>query len=309
MGRFALPDSREPNRSRRPVSFGSKTGKARLFVHSGERFSVSKDVSKTLDGWEYDPDRISVRIIGGDNGRDKIQLRLDLGLLQMEFDGRPDGQRVEGCESWLEFYQNRQRAHDAANPDGLPFVLESEDCGRLLREGVQYYHRYISFWHLQRYELCARDTNRNLRLFAFVHDHARHKKDKLMFDQWRPYVTMMHARAVATPLADLKDYEAAIRVIDAGMAGIRKFLEEYNQLENADSCTELAQLGRWRDQLASKGPGRFAAEPEPQHPLAQLKQDLELAIAEERFEEAARLRDQIRRYREPPLSPGPAEGL
>ena len=66
---------------------------------------------------------------------------------------------------------------------------------------------------------------------------------------------------------------------------------------------------RWRDQLASKGPGRFAAEPEPPHPLVRLNEELELAISEERFEEAARLRDQIRRFRERPLNPGPAEGL
>jgi hypothetical protein len=188
-------------------------------------------------------------------------------------------------------------------------VLESQDCALLLREGMQYYHRYISFWHLERYELCARDTNRNLRLFGFVRDHARHNKDKLMFDQWRPYVTMMHARAVATPLAAMNDYETAIGVIDAGITGIRKFLEDYNQSENAESCTELAQLLRWRDQLASKGPGRFAAEPQPEHPLVGLHQELELAITEERFEDAARLRDQIRRYREQPMNPGPAEGL
>ncbi len=270
---------------------------------------MSKDISKTLGGWQFDPDHVSVRIVAGEDGRDKIQLRLDLGLLQMEFDGRPDGEKVEGCDSWFEFYLARQQSHDAANPDGLPFVLESDDCGRLLREGIQYYHRYISFWHLERYELCARDTSRNLRLFAFVREHARHQKDKLMFDQWRPYVTMMHARAVATPLAELHDYEAAIGVIDAGIAGIRQFLSEYNQLENAESCTELAQLARWRDQLASKGPGRFAPQPEPQHPLLQLKEELDLAIMEERFEDAVRLRDQIRRYREQPLNPGPTEGL
>jgi hypothetical protein len=270
---------------------------------------VSNDISKPLGGWPYDPDRVSVRIIAGDDGRDKIQLRLDLGIMQMELDGRPDGTKVEDCESWLEYYQRRQKAHDEANPDGVPFILTSQDCARLLREGVQYYHRYISFWHLERYELCARDTNRNLRLFAFVRDHAQHNKDKLMFDQWRPYVTMMHARAVAAPLAALHDYEAAIGVIDAGIAGIRQFLAEYNQLENADSCNELAQLLRLRDQLAAKGPGRFAPEPEPEHPLNRLKQELELAIDEERFEEAARLRDQIRRMREQPLNPGPAEGL
>ena len=166
---------------------------------------MAKDIGKILEGWDYDPDRVSVRIVTGDDGREKIQLRLDLGLLQMEFDGRPDGKKIEGCASWLDYFQKRQREHDAEHPDGAPFLLESEDCAQLLREGVQYYHRYISFWHLERFELCARDTTRNLRLFAFVRDHARHTKDKLQFDQFRPYVTMMHARAVATPLVELEE--------------------------------------------------------------------------------------------------------
>ena len=89
--------------------------------------------------------------------------------------------------------------------DRPPWNQSETQRVRLLREGVQYYHRYISFWHLERYELCARDTNRNLRLFAFVREHARHTRDKLQFDQWRPYVTMMHARAVATPLIGLRE--------------------------------------------------------------------------------------------------------
>ena len=207
-----------------------------------------------LSGWDFDPDRVSVRIVTGDDGRDKLQLRLDLGLLQMEFDGRPDGAKVNGCDSWFEYYQQQQRAHDAANPDGAPFRLEGEDCVRLLREGVQYYHRYVSFWHLERYELCARDTNRNLRLFAFVREYARHNKDKLAFDQWRPYVTMMHTRAVATPLVELRDYEAALGVIDAGVEKIHRFLEEYHLDDNAESCSELTHLMRWREQVVAHRP-------------------------------------------------------
>ena len=255
-------------------------------------FNVSKDISNILSGWEYDPERISVRIVPGDDGREKIQLRMDLGMLQMEFDGRPDGQRVEGCESWLQYYQLKQKEHDAQNPDGAPLLLESEDCVRLLREGVQYYHRYISFWHLDRYELCARDTNRNLRLFAFVREHARHNKDKLQFDQWRPYVTMMHARAVATPLVELEDYRAAVGAIDAGIRSIRRFLEEYDQTQNADSCAELTHLLRWREELAAKKSPSILAE--PQSPLSSLRDELDRAVSEERFEDAARLRDQIR---------------
>ena len=52
---------------------------------------LPKDISSMLSGWDFDPDRVSVRIVTGDDGRDKLQLRLDLGMLQMEFDGRPDG--------------------------------------------------------------------------------------------------------------------------------------------------------------------------------------------------------------------------
>ena len=260
---------------------------------------MTKDITPTLAGWGYDPDRISVRIIQGDDGRDKIQLRLDLGVLQMEFDGRPDGQRVEGCDSWLEYYQRQQQAHDRDNPDSAPFRLESEDCVRLLREGVQYYHRYISFWHLARYELCARDTNRNLKLFSFVRENARHHKDKLQFDQWRPYVTMMHARAVATPLVELEDYRAALGAIDAGITSIRNFLDEYDQSQNAETCPELIHLQRWREELLAKGPQSLLDDPRPEEApstIALLKAELELAITEERFEDAILLRDKIRRH-------------
>lgn len=173
---------------------------------------------------------------------------------------------------------------------------------RLLREGVQYYHRYISFWRLERYELCARDTNRNLKLFAYVCEFAADPKDKLLFDQYRPYVTMMHARAVATPLISLGDYEAAVRVVDAAIAGIRQFLVDYDQQHNAEGCAELTQLIEWRGQLEEKRPAKLNIEPENR--LARLRADLETAIRDERFEEAARLRDLIRQQIEDPMSRG-----
>src|SRR5262245_30187084 len=97
--------------------------------------SVSKDISKTQDGLDFDPEQISVLIVKGDDGSDKIQLRLDLGLLQMEFDGRPDGRRIHGCASWLDYLQKQQRTHDERHPDGPPFYLETDDCQQLLREG------------------------------------------------------------------------------------------------------------------------------------------------------------------------------
>jgi hypothetical protein len=183
-------------------------------------------------------------------------------------------------------------------------VLEPEDCAELLREGVQYYHRYVCFWHLGHYELCARDTERNLRLFAFVRGHARHDRDKLRFDQWRPYVTMMHARAVATPLVELEQWDAAERVLDAGIRGIERFLEEYNQVHQAAKVGELTFLRRWKEEIAAKikmlthetaeVDAPTATAPAPIDRAAELRAEIESAVAEERYEEAALLRDELR---------------
>lgn len=254
---------------------------------------MSSDISHILTSWPYDSDELSVRVVAGDDGRNRIQVRLDLGLLQLELDGRPDGLRPESSESWLDHFQLRQKQHDAANPDSAAFQLSSDDCALLQREGVQYYHRYLSFWHLEMFELCARDTARNLRLFRFVHDHARYERDKQAFDQWRPYVTMMHARAVATPLVRLAQHEAALRAIQVGIDGIRAHLAEYGQSEQADQCAELVQLEKLYAHIAAQhAPG---AEPDPRaERMQELQRALDQAIAQEAFEDAARLRDEIR---------------
>jgi hypothetical protein len=232
----------------------------------------------------------------------------------MEFDGRPDGRRIHECDSWFEYHTRRQKEHDLAHPDSAPYILEPEDCQELLREGVQYYHRYLSYWHLGLYELCARDTERNLRLFTFVREHARDERIRMEFDQWRPYVTMMHARAVATPLVELEQWEAAVNVLDAGIRGIEQFLADYNQTEKAPQVGELAFLQRWKQEILEKhappaleGPGQgsestVAALP---NPLKQVRDDLARAINEERYEDAARLRDELRRLEEPPPPPLP----
>jgi excinuclease UvrABC helicase subunit UvrB len=109
---------------------------------------------------------------------------------------------------------------------------------------------------------------------------------------------MMHARAVATPLVGLRDYRAALGAVDAAIEGIRSFLREYDQLHNAENCSELEYLLRWREEIAAKTSGQLREE--PYHPLARLQSELELAVSEERFEDAARLRDTIRQHAKDP---------
>lgn len=246
---------------------------------------MSKDITPILASWDFDPDEMQVRIVTGDDHRDKIQLRIDLGLIQMELAGRPDGKRPEGFESVLDMLEQRALTTEAG---GEEFALDSAACMSLMHEGVQYYHRYRTAFHLQRYDLVARDTARNLRLFAFVVKYATRQRDKLQFDQFRPFVTMMHTRATAHQALARGDHHAALELIDEGTQQIRKFLHEYEQSDREAECAELGFLLRWRREVEHE---------RPVGPVERLEQQLELAVALEEFEEAARIRDQILRLR------------
>jgi hypothetical protein len=256
---------------------------------------LSKDIGKVLAGWDYEPDELQVRIVAGDDGRDKLQMRVDLGVLQMELSGRPDGTRPEGRESLLEVHEERARA---AAEHGERYTLDPAACSALMREGYQYYHRYLAAFHLQRYDLVVRDTERNLRLFAFAVVHAKRQRDKLQFDQYRPYVLMMNARAKAQTALDRGDHDAALAAVDEGVAAVRRFLVEYDQADNEAECAELGFLLRLRREVERE---------RPVGPVERLEQQLALAVEMEEYEEASRIRDQLRRLRGPAVRPGPPE--
>ncbi len=251
---------------------------------------MSRDIGLLLADWEFDPDKVQVRVITSSDGSEKIQMRIDLGVMQMEMDGRPDGVRPEGYDSLLEFYEASAARAEAA---GKTFKLDSDDCAKLLREGLQYYHRYLSAFQLERFPIVARDTARNLRLFAFVHRHASSQRDRIEFDQYRPYVTLMNARASATELLNQGEHLAALARIDQAIQAIRAFLSEYGQDDRQSDCSELQFLLRWRREIEHNRPLDLGE---------RLEQQLQLAVELEDYEEAARLRDQIRRLSagEPP---------
>lgn len=244
---------------------------------------MSLDIGAILAGWDFQADDLQVRLIDGDDGREKIQMRVDLGVLQMECEGRPDGGRPHGCESLLEHYEARRDESLAVGDD---FVLDASDCASLMREGIQYYHRYLAAFHLRLYDLVARDTERNLRLFAFVRGHAARDRDKIDFDQYRPYVAMMCARALALKELERDDHQAALERIDEGIGRIRDFLREYRQDDREGNCSELNFLLRWRADVRGE---------DPADPAARLAGDLRRAVEREDYEEAARLRDRIHR--------------
>ncbi len=255
---------------------------------------MSKDISRILADWPHDPADMQVRLVRSADGREKLQVRLDLGLFQMELDGRPDGQRPEGAETVLDVCEARARDAEERSEDYEP---DATTLAELFREAFQYYHRYLALFHLGRYDLVARDTARNLRLFAFVVRHATDPRDRLQFDQYRPYVTMMHARALAQRAIDAGEAREALKRIDEGARGIRSFLRDYGHEEADASCRELEFLLDWRRQVERE---RTVG------PVERLEEQLGRAVASEDFEEAARLRDQLRRLRGSPPATHPA---
>ncbi len=243
---------------------------------------MSHDLNDLLAGWPHEPGQIKVRKIPGSDGSEKLQLRLDLGLIQMEMEGRPDGQRPKGCESLLVYHQERA---EEAERTGDNYQLSAEDCGELQQEGIQYYHRYLSLFQLDDFPAVIRDTQRNLDLFTFVREHTDREDIIWAFDQFIPYVQMMNTRAKASIEVERKRMDAALREIDQGRERILAFYSEHDQAEAAEKSAELSFLDEWREELSAK---------RPVSKLEKMRREMESAIAHEAYERAAQLRDAIR---------------
>ena len=51
-----------------------------------------QDIDFLLHDWPFQPGVISARLIDAGDGREVMQMRIEMGVLQMETTGRPDGE-------------------------------------------------------------------------------------------------------------------------------------------------------------------------------------------------------------------------
>lgn len=247
------------------------------------------DISRILDEWEYRADEVNVRIIEGRDKTRKIQMRLDLGILQMEFSGRPDGKRPHGCESYLEYYQHQLEDSIRENGGEEGFILNAEDCALLKNEALQYYYRYLSLFHLQEYKAVERDTERNLRVFDLIKRYAEEDDDRYSQEQYRPYVIMMNTRSTAHILLEKNQPEEAIERIEEAIERIEVFFSELQRPDLTDKCTEIHFLNQFADEIRL----RWQTDP-----VGALRAKMQDAVAREDYETAASIRDEIRRLTE-----------
>jgi hypothetical protein len=236
------------------------------------------NIDRILQDWPYDMQSANVRMVKGSDGREVIQMRVDLGLLQLEVTGRPDGVTPHGFESYYDYLVGE------AVHLGDEFILSEDQCGEADREFVQYYHRRNCWLRLRQFRRAIDDADHTLALMDFCRDHSPDESWTISHEQYRPYVLFQRSQAEA--LAELEDRgpQAAVAALDRGLERIREVFADHDAEEHFDEDEMVARLRELRDSLREQ----FDDE-------SLLRQKLSEAVAAEQYELAARLRDELAR--------------
>ncbi|HRP63003.1 MAG TPA: UvrB/UvrC motif-containing protein [Phycisphaerales bacterium] len=243
------------------------------------------DLTDLLNSWPYEPGSIKARRIIGTDGRTKLQVRIELGVLQMEVLGRPDGLTPHGFPSLLEYHRDRLERYSTHGGASAGFVLSSSECAELREEAIQFYHRYVAFFALREFSAVVSDTQRNIEVFDLCRDFGETETDRTVLEQFRPQVLVMRIRAQAEQAVAEGDPKRAIAALDQGLAELRAVFTEAGLDDEFDTANETQLLRGMRDVLVPKLPSSQRAE---------LQERLRAALAAENYELAAILRDELK---------------
>ncbi|MGZ4962104.1 MAG: UvrB/UvrC motif-containing protein [Limisphaerales bacterium] len=247
---------------------------------------MSFDISGILDQWDYEPGKVVVRKFKAKDGTEKLQLRVDLGLLQMNAQGRPDGKHPFGKESLLEHYESQLEKFKLENEgDDKGFQLKPEDISKLQQEAIQYHHRYICLFQLEDFEAVIRDAERNLRVFDFAQKYATSDDFAWALQQFRPQLLMMRVRAKGATALNEDKYDEVIRIVENGLEEIRQFYRDQERHDLLDQSGEIISLEAWLEEIRAK---------RPLSPREKLENALDEAVKNEDYEKAAQVRDALK---------------
>lgn len=244
------------------------------------------DISGILDHWDYEPGKVVVRKFKTKDGIEKLQLRVDLGLLQMNAQGRPDGKHPFGKESLLEHYESQLEKFKQENEgDDKGFQLKPEDISKLQQEAIQYHHRYICLFQLEEFEAVIRDADRNLHVFDFAQKYATSDDFAWALQQFRPQLLMMRVRAKGAIALKQDNFDDVIKIIEEGLEEIRQFYRDQERHDLLDQSGEIISLEAWMEEIRAK---------RPLSTREKLENALNEAVQNEDYEKAAQVRDALK---------------
>ncbi len=240
--------------------------------------SEQHDIDFILRQWPFQPGILAARLVRAGDGREVLQMRIDMGMLQMETAGRPDGEHPGGMDTCLDWLRELARAQSE------PFILGEQHCMEVDREFVQYYHRRICRLALQQFAEAIADCDHALALMDFVADHSPNPQWTLSHEQYRPFTIFHRIQATALLTLEKNGAEGAIETINRGLEQMRKLFAKFGAEEQFDQDELVAQLAALKESLRQEyRVGKTLAE------------QLSDAVAAEEYERAAKLRDEIAR--------------
>ena len=241
--------------------------------------SEHDNIDFILKSWEYEAQNVNARIVQGDDGRDVLQMRIDMGVLQLEMSGRPDGCHPQSCESMLDFLLDKSENTEEE------FQLSEDECFEVDREFVQFYHRRVCWLQLRRFEHAIRDANHTLSLMDVCQKHAPDEQWAMAHEQYRPFVLFHRIQAEALYLLDEGDGgESAVEAVNQGLDELRELFVAYEVEDRFEEDDLVQRLIEVREDIRD----RYEVGETLQERLAK-------AVAEEQYELAAKLRDELAR--------------
>jgi hypothetical protein len=240
--------------------------------------SERQDIDHVLRDWPYQPGVIRARLVRAHDGREVIQMRLEMGLSQMETTGRPDGQKPEGVETYLDYLLLRSFGGDES------FVLTEDQCLEVDREFLQFYQRRICFLALRDFARAREDADHTLTLMDCVVRHSPDPQWTASHEQYRPFVLFHRTQAAAMVELQRSGAEAAIEEINRGLNRLREVFAAAEAEGQFEGHELVSQLNEMKESLR--------AEFDVGQTLAEQLAD---AVAAEQYERAAQLRDEIAR--------------
>lgn len=249
---------------------------------------MSLDLCNFLGDWPEAAGEVAARLVRGAHGEELLQMRIELGVLQFFMDGRPDGQRIHGMRSALEFAQRELR---------LGATLAPIDWAELRRECQQLNCRRLAYTGLAERTLASAsepDAKRYLAGAAadceacieILGLFERHDPEGLGSGAAQlPNLVFNRARLRARIFAIDQQFDEAIEAAADGARQLEALSAKAgeDELDENPGVAYLNQLGkRLREQSGHR---------------RTLHEQLDDAIEREDFEAAAQLRDQISRLR------------
>jgi hypothetical protein len=238
------------------------------------------DIDFLFQQWPFKPGIIAARLVRAGDGREVLQMRIEMGLLQMEVKGRPDGEHPGGSENCLEWLQ------ELARVEGEAFTLNDVQCVEIDREFLQYYHRRICCLALRQFARAVADADYTLALMDFVATRSPSQPWILSHEQYRPFVLFHRVQASAMLALQDSGAETAIESINQGLDQMREIFVKFGAEEQFDQDELVKQLHAMKESLRQEyRVGKTLAE------------QLADAVAAEEYERAGRLRDEIAKRR------------